>query len=180
MEATKEPTSEVKKPRRILITGLPGSGKSKLTQYLESQGKRAIDADKVFLSYNGKPLPFGASIWWGIKNFPTWDEKKFQAVLEENKDRDLYVLGVVPGILKYLSFFDKIYYLDADKETLTKRLETPRPDNNYGTSIAQRKIAAALVPVAVIASKIAGFEFIDATMKPEEIFAKICVPPMPK
>lgn len=180
MEVTKEHATEERKPRRVLITGLPGSGKSRLSQYLTSKGYNAVDADKAFLTYNGESLPFAASMKWLIKNYPRWERAKFDAVMEQNKDKDLYVVGVVPNMLKFLDKFDEIYYLKASKEILTYRLSEPRSDNNYGTTEVQKKLAVSLVPVANVASKLAGFTFVDASMKTEDIFAKICTPPAPK
>jgi len=164
---------DVFKPQKILITGLPGSGKSTICAHLLRRGYNAFDADETFLSFNGKKLPVGASIKWILDNLPLWDEMKVSALMKENMHRDVYVFGVAPNIFNFLSVFDKVYYLDATMETLTYRLGIPR-ENPFGTTVAQRRIVTMFAPVASIMAKIRGFEFVDASLEPEQIFSKIC------
>ncbi len=163
---------EVRKPRRVLVLGLPGSGKTTTAEFLTKEGYTAVDADKVLLSWGGKELPIGSSLKYILMHPPAWDEDKLKILLEKNENKDLFVFGIVPNIWKFFDVFDKIYYLDADKETLTARLNIPR-DNPYGTTDFQKKIAVKLVPIAARVSKMSGFEFINATLSTEQIASKI-------
>ena len=106
--------------RRILITGMSGTGKSTVIEQLAARGHRAIDLDAPEWSEYG---PEGD---W------RWREDRVQALLDAvDSDEILFLSGCAENQGKFYPQIDKVVLLSAPAEVITERLQT-RTNNAYG------------------------------------------------
>lgn len=105
--------------KRILLTGMSGTGKSTVIAALAARGLAAVDVDDAGWS---SPGPDGS---WA------WDEVPVQAFLD-TEGADVAVLsGCADNQVKFYPQFDEVILLSAPVEVLTERLAT-RTNNPYG------------------------------------------------
>ena len=123
---------------RVLITGMPGTGKSTLIGELRGRGYRAFDADEDGLSeYREMPgLP-------GEEPGPelVWREDRIDELLSAHGDGEVVFLGgcaINQG--QFYERFDHIVLLTAPEDVMVERLTT-RTTNNYGKSPEEREEA---------------------------------------
>lgn len=103
-----------------LIDGVSGAGKTTVCDELNRRGYRAIEADEVLASFidpttglpTDKHLPEN---WY-------WDKEKFEAMVSDAGDNDLFVCGGAMNKPDFLHRFAKIFTLHLDDETLKDRL----------------------------------------------------------
>jgi len=105
--------------RRILLTGMSGTGKSSLIARLAELGYRAVDLDEPAWS------EYDEDGDW------IWREDRVQVLLSEEGEDVLFVSGCPSNQVKFYSRFDHIILLSAPPEVLVERLRT-RTNNPYG------------------------------------------------
>lgn len=106
--------------KRILLTGMSGTGKSTLIAALRQRGYRAIDMDEAGWSRHA------ADGDW------VWAEEKLRAVLGSlPADAVLFVSGCAQNQGQFYPQFDKIVLLSAPTDLIIQRLKT-RTTNDYG------------------------------------------------
>ena len=106
--------------KRVLLTGMSGTGKSSVVQQLRERGYKAVDSDDGFCEVQ----PDGRQLW---------REDAIHELLA-TKDTDvLFVAGCEENQGTFHSQFDHIVLLSAPLETMVERLET-RTNNPYGKS----------------------------------------------
>ncbi len=106
--------------KRILLTGMSGTGKSSVTAELVARGYKAIDTDDGWseLQPDGRQL---------------WREDAIQSLLTTEDARVLFVAGCEENMRQFLPQFDSVVLLAAPLETLVQRLST-RTNNPFGKS----------------------------------------------
>jgi dephospho-CoA kinase len=104
--------------KRVLLTGMSGTGKSSVTEELVARGYKAIDTDDGWseLQPDGRQL---------------WREDALQSLLATEDAGVLFVAGCEENLGKFLPQFDHVVLLAAPLETLVERLAT-RTNNAYG------------------------------------------------
>lgn len=100
-----------------LISGLAGTGKSSVYETLLAQGFNAVDADSTLATQH----PTG----W------LWDHDQFWRLIKDKQDDALFICGSATNRDEFIDFFDKIFILCVDDDTLKHRLEQ-RQNNNFG------------------------------------------------
>ena len=106
--------------RRILLTGMSGTGKSSVIQQLAGLGYRAVDMDE-----SGWSAYDQAGEW-------VWRENRVRDLLASLKEDDvLFVSGCAINQGKFYSQFDAVVLLSAPAEVIVRRLKT-RSNNAYG------------------------------------------------
>jgi shikimate kinase len=105
--------------KRILLTGMSGTGKSTVIGELAARGYRAVDMDEPGWSEYG---PDGDWVW---------REDRIQDLLSLKDGEVLFVSGCATNQVKFYPQFDEIVLLSAPAAVLVERLAT-RTNNPYG------------------------------------------------
>jgi len=112
------PASTLLNVKRVLLTGMSGTGKSSVVRELVARGYKSIDTDEGW----SEPQPDGRQMW---------REDAIQALLTAEDAEVLFVAGCEENQAKFHAQFDHIVLLSAPLETLVERLAT-RSGNSYG------------------------------------------------
>jgi dephospho-CoA kinase len=106
--------------KRVLLTGMSGTGKSSVVQALAARGYKAVDTDDGW----SEPLPDGRQ---------QWREDAIERLLDTEDVDVLFVAGCEENQAQFHPRFDHIVLLSAPVETLLERVAT-RAENPYGKS----------------------------------------------
>ena len=104
--------------KRVLLTGMSGTGKSSVVQELIARGYKAVDTD-----YGGG----GAD----LTPYYPWREDAIQQLLATEDADVLFLAGCEENQGTFHPQFDHIVLLSAPLETMVERLQT-RTNNPYG------------------------------------------------
>lgn len=114
--------------RRILLTGMSGTGKSAALAELGRQGFETVDTDAP-----------GWTEWSDEEEGYVWREDRIAALLVEPRDRPLFVSGTVSNQGRFYAQFDAVVLLSAPAEVLLARVES-RTTNSYGKTSEEREL----------------------------------------
>ncbi|HYE05778.1 MAG TPA: AAA family ATPase [Planctomycetota bacterium] len=118
--------------KRILLTGLSGTGKSTVIGALAARGHEAIDLDSDAWSHwvdcaddpaLGPPVEAGRD--W------VWREDRVRGLLEREGSGDLFVSGCAMNMRQFYPRLDHVILLSAPAAVISERLTT-RTTNPYG------------------------------------------------
>jgi dephospho-CoA kinase len=119
--------------KRILVTGMSGTGKSSVVAELSARGYKAVDADSAeyseWVEVSGDTSALG-SPEWGARDW-MWREDRIQALLSTEDADVLFVSGCAANMGKFLPQFDHVVLLSAPAQIIVERLAT-RTTNAYG------------------------------------------------
>jgi shikimate kinase len=123
--------------KRVLLTGMSGTGKSTLIQALAARGYKAIDTDSdewcEWVSVSGDPYVSGPTAHpdW------VWREDRIQHLLSIEDAEVLFVSGCKSNQAKFYAQFDHVVLLRAPVQLVLERLAT-RTTNPYGKDPDER------------------------------------------
>jgi len=112
--------------RRILVTGMSGTGKSSALAELARRGFRTVDTDDP-----GWTVEDAEGGRW-------WDEERIARLLAE-EGQTLYVSGTVSNQGRFYDRFDAVVLLSAPADALVERVSA-RTTNEYGKSREEREL----------------------------------------
>lgn len=145
--------------KRVLLTGMSGTGKSSVIAQLLLRGYRAIDTDYGWAER-------------GPEGDWVWPEDRIQALLTAEEGDFLFVSGCVTNQGKFYPLFDHIILLHAPTDVLIERLRT-RTGNTYGKREGElTQILADVQEIEPLLRRTATAE-IDTQMPLEQVVARI-------
>lgn len=160
--------------KRVLITGISGTGKSVLIEELQARGYKAVDADNdeysEWVEVENDRDEYGSTVEPG-RDW-VWREARIQALLSKEEADILFLSGCAANMGQFLPQFDQVVLLSVDEESTLERLAT-RTNNVYGKRPEEAKRVMELKEsVEPILRKIAGYE-IDTNQSMETIVAEV-------
>lgn len=146
--------------KRILITGMSGTGKSTVILELAARGYQAVDADcdefSEWVTVNDDAhtpgTPVEANRDW------VWRVDRMQALLAKEDADVLFVSGCAPNMGQFLPKFDHVILLSAPAAVLVARLAT-RTTNAYGKQPAEvARVLDLIATVEPLLRRVADYE----------------------
>jgi AAA domain len=104
--------------KRVLLTGMSGTGKSSVIHALSARGFKAVDTDDGWC----EPLPDGRQ---------RWREDAIGQLLEIEDAEVLFIAGCEENQVRFHPRFDLIILLSAPVDALAERLAS-RTTNSFG------------------------------------------------
>jgi shikimate kinase len=161
--------------KRVLVTGMSGTGKSTLIGELAARGYRAVDADcdefSEWIEVSDDTGPFGAPVdqyrdW-------VWREYRIQELLSTEDTEVLFLSGCAQNMGTFLPQFDHVVLLSAPAEVLVERLAT-RTTNPYGKQPDEvGRVLGLVETVGPLLRRIAGVEIDTSHASLEEVVATV-------
>ncbi len=140
--------------KRVLLTGMSGTGKSTLIRELVARGYKAVDTDDGWCEV----MPDGLRRW------------RDEAVgrLLDTEDADvLFIAGCEENQVRFHPRFDTIVLLSAPPGVLVERLDT-RTTNTFGRTPAERgRVLTDLATVEPLLRRAADHEVVTTAPLPE-------------
>jgi RNase adaptor protein for sRNA GlmZ degradation len=132
--------------KRILITGMSGTGKSSVIEELKRRGYESIDTDSDAWCEWVSVSPAESSVGAEPERDWVWKEQEMTALLRQERSGPLFVCGCKSNQGKFYSLFDHIVLLSGPAEVLLDRVAT-RTTNPYGKSEAERALIIHFIEV---------------------------------
>ena len=160
--------------KRMLLTGMSGTGKSTVIGKLAARGYKAVDADGDEFSHwvevEGSADPFGSTVEVG-RDW-VWREDRIQDLLSTQDSEVLFLSGCAENMPKFFPQFDHIVLLSAPAEVIVRRLRS-RTTNPYGKHPDEiARVLGLVESVEPLLRRVAGHE-IDTSAPLEAVVAAI-------
>jgi RNase adaptor protein for sRNA GlmZ degradation len=151
--------------KRILITGMSGTGKSTAVAAMGEMGYRAVDTDHDEWSEWVRETP---DEWAWV-----WREDRIRELLAAEDNRDLFVAGCKTNQGKFRHLFDHVVLLSAPMPVILDRLAI-RTTNNYGKSTADlERINADIRTVEPLLRAVCDLEINTSEFPPRAVAARL-------
>jgi hypothetical protein len=115
--------------RNYLIEGLSGTGKTSVCTELQRRGYRAIHGDRE-LAYQGDPKT-GEPTEGFVHEHHIWNVDRVRALVTDRGEAVTFFCGGSRNFPKFADWFDEVFVLEVDRDTLNRRLDA-RPDDEWG------------------------------------------------
>lgn len=123
--------------KRVLITGMSGTGKSSVVRELVSRGQKAVDTDSdEWCEWKKMPVP-GAPAGSPLELDWVWREDRIQQLLDDEATDALYLSGCKSNQGKFYEQFDHVVLLSAPADAILNRV-VKRTTNPCGKSADER------------------------------------------
>ena len=160
--------------KRILLTGISGTGKSTVIGKLAARGYKAVDADcdefSEWVEFNGDAGSFGSAV--EVDRDWVWREDRIQDLLSTEDTDVLFLGGCAENMRKFLPQFDHVILLSAPADVIVERLRT-RTNNSYGKHPDEiARVLGQIETVEPLLRRVAGHE-IDTSACLDDVVATL-------
>ena len=134
--------------KRVLLTGMSGTGKSAVIQQLIARGYKAVDTDDGLTEW--VPLAEDSRFRYSDAEDGEWlwREDRVQELLSTADADVLFISGCVRNQGKFYSQFDHVVLLTAPPPVIVERLAS-RTTNPYGKDPEELKLVLQLNEIVV-------------------------------
>ena len=147
--------------RKVLVTGMSGTGKSTAMAELAKRGFQVVETDDV---------PW--SEWSEADVGYVWREDLVAELLSRDGGGTLYVSGTVSNQGRFYSRFDAVVLLSAPVGVLLRRIET-RTTNDYGKATEERALILSQLAEVEPLLRASCTHEIDATQPLADVVAQL-------
>jgi broad-specificity NMP kinase len=147
--------------RKILVTGMSGTGKSTALNELRRRGFEVIDTDEP-----------GWTEWHDEDGGYVWREERIAELLASDRTGTLYVSGTVSNQGRFYPQFDAVVLLTAPAVVLLSRIEG-RTTNDYGKTQEERDLILGHVAEVEPLLRATCTHQIDATQPVEKVVTEL-------
>jgi len=166
--------------KAILVTGVSGSGKSRVSSHFRDLGYESYDIEaiegmfahyrkdtgEVFEDYENIPKKIGNADW-------ICDKDKLKKLLDEQKSNLAFYFGVPSNMDDIFPLFQKVIVLTTSPETLAKRLSSREGTDAIGATEETRQMILGWKDWWENQMKKKNAVFINAEENPDEVTKKI-------
>jgi dephospho-CoA kinase len=154
--------------RNYLIEGVSGTGKTSVCCELRRRGCHSINGDTE-LAYQGDPKT-GEPMDGLAPEHHIWNVDKVRALVADQTYAASFFCGGSRNFSSFIDLFDRVFVLEVDLDTLTRRL-AERPETESGGRSAERQLIRQLHATKEDVPK--GAVVIDATAPIERVVDEI-------
>ena len=147
--------------RKVLVTGMSGTGKSSALAELRKLGYEAIDTDEG-----------GFTEWSEREDGYVWNEARVEELLARDRESPLFVSGTVSNQGRFYPQFDAVVLLSAPAEVLLDRI-ADRSTNDYGKTQEERDLILEHLETVEPLLRATCTHEIDASRPLEEVVAEL-------
>ncbi|PDS28214.1 nucleoside kinase [Rhizobium phaseoli] len=134
--------------RNYLIEGVSGAGKTAVAEELQRRGYHVVHGDRE-LAYRGDPSTgepmvepaeesaTDRSAW--VHAHHIWDVEKVRTMIVDRRSLISFFCGGSRNLPRFVDWFDAVFELDVDLDTLKRRLAA-RPEDEFGGRPAERAL----------------------------------------
>jgi shikimate kinase len=163
--------------KRVLLTGISGTGKSTVIGELAARGYKAVDADgddcSQWSQVAGDSETFGPPVDGDRGRDWVWREDRIQALLSTKDAEVLFLSGCAENMGMFLPQFDHIVLLSAPAEVIAERMRT-RTTNPYGKRPGEvARVLAQMETVEPLLRRVAGHEIDTGHADFDEVVATL-------
>jgi shikimate kinase len=143
--------------KRVLITGMSGTGKSSVIRELAARGYRAYDLDTpewsqwVDAAASDTLTPAQGKDW-------VWREGRVRELLSIAEDGTLFVGGCAENMRRLFPLIDTVILLSAPVETIMERLKARSPGSYGNTPEDQEKVSELVSTIEPLLRESAHYE----------------------
>jgi shikimate kinase len=162
--------------KRVLITGMSGTGKSTLIGELAGREYKAVDVDAnkwsewVEVEFIGDPTSGESPVEPGRDWI--WREDRIQDLLSTEDADVLFISGCAANMVKFYSQFDHIVLLTAPAALIVDRLAT-RTSNPYGKRLEEVARVLGLLQTIEPALRIVAGHEVNTSVPLNQVVAKV-------
>jgi shikimate kinase len=160
--------------KRILLTGMSGTGKSSIIAELAARGYRAMDVDcdeySEWVEVSGDSDAFGPPV--AANRDWMWRADRIQRLLSTEDADVLFLGGCAENMGRFLPQFDHVVLLSAPADVIAERLSA-RTTNTYGKHPDERaRVLSLIETVEPLLRRVASHE-IDTSASIEDVTTNV-------